>query len=290
KAGPRESVKKFLADLRTNYQARKKNRTPMEKKHRQFSIGYFILAFFAVLMIQNYFGSAHVEIINYSQFKSLLHKGFIADVAIGETTIEGNMKGEAIKEIFTPERLKKISKDVLEGKTLYPFKVVRVEDPGLTAELEQAKVPFKGVVASTWLPAILSWVVPVALFFLLWSYIGKKMGSGRGGLMQIGKSKAQIYIEKETGVNFADAAAVGEAPVRDLFMQAVKHAPSIIFIDELDAIGKARGVNMLTSNDEREQTLNQLLAEMDGFDPNQGVIIMAATNRPEILDAALLRP
>ena len=73
-------------------------------------------------------------------------------------------------------------------------------------------------------------------------------------------------------------------------MQAVKSAPSIIFIDELDAIGKARGVSMITGNDEREQTLNQLLAEMDGFDPNQGVIIMAATNRPEILDAALLRP
>jgi cell division protease FtsH len=70
----------------------------------------------------------------------------------------------------------------------------------------------------------------------------------------------------------------------------VQHAPSIIFIDELDAIGKARGMNMLSSHDEREQTLNQLLAEMDGFDPNQGVIIMAATNRPEILDAALLRP
>src|SRR2546425_5104454 len=118
--GPRESVKKkFLADLRTDYEARKKTRLPMDKKRRQLSIGYFILAFFTILMIQNYFGSAHVEIINYSQFKSLLHKGFIADVAIGETTIEGNMKGEAIKEIFTPERLKKISKDVLEGKTLY---------------------------------------------------------------------------------------------------------------------------------------------------------------------------
>src|SRR5437016_234624 len=362
KAGPRESLKKFLADLRTNYQARKKNRTPMEKKHRQFSIGYFILAFFAVLMIQNYFGSAHVEIINYSQFKSLLHKGFIADVAIGETTIEGNMKGEAIKEIFTPERLKKISKDVLEGKTLYPFKVVRVEDPGLTAELEQAKVPFKGVVASTWLPAILSWVVPVALFFLLWSYIGKKMGSGSGGLMQIGKSKAKVYIEKKTGVTFADVAGideaeeevaevvgflkdpdkyqrlggripkgvlivgppgtgktllaravageagvpffslsgsdfvemfvgVGAARVRDLFAQAQQKAPSIIFIDELDALGKARGVSPIVGgHDEREQTLNQLLAELDGFDTQLGVMILAATNRPEILDPALLRP
>jgi cell division protease FtsH len=83
---------------------------------------------------------------------------------------------------------------------------------------------------------------------------------------------------------------VGAARVRDLFAQAVRHAPSIIFIDELDALGKARGMSILTSHDEREQTLNQLLAEMDGFDPNQGVIIMAATNRPEILDTALLRP
>jgi cell division protease FtsH len=83
---------------------------------------------------------------------------------------------------------------------------------------------------------------------------------------------------------------VGAARVRDLFAQAVQHAPSIVFIDELDALGKARGMNLLASHDEREQTLNQLLAEMDGFDPNQGVIIMAATNRPEILDAALLRP
>src|SRR5882724_545860 len=361
KAGPRESVKKFLADLRTNYQARKKNKLPMEKKQRRFSIGYFILAFFTILMIHNYYGSAHVEIISYSQFKSLLNKGLINDLAVRETAIEGNLKGEAVKEIFTPEKVKKISQEVLEGKTLYPFKVVRVEDPGLTAELEQAKVPFKGVVASTWLPAILSWVVPVALFFLLWSYIGKKMGSGSGGLMQIGKSKAKVYIEKKTGVTFADVAGideaeeevaevvgflkdpdkyqrlgghipkgvlivgppgtgktllaravageagvplfsltgsdfvemfvgVGAARVRDLFMQAVKNAPSIIFIDELDAVGKARGVNMLSGNDEREQTLNQLLAEMDGFDPNQGVIIMAATNRPEILDAALLRP
>ena len=332
----------------------------MEKNRRQFSLWYFIFAFFTILMIQNYFGSARVEIINYSQFKSLLHKGLIADVAIGERTIEGNMKGEAVKEVFTPEKLRTISREVIEGKKLYPFEAVRVEDPTLTAELEETKVPFKGVVASTWLPTILSWVVPAAVFFLLWSYLLKKMAPG-SGLMQIGKSKAKVYIEKTTGVTFADVAGideaeeelaevvgflknpekyqrlgghipkgvlvvgapgtgktllaravageagvpffsisgsdfvemfvgVGAARVRDLFTQAVEHAPSIIFIDELDALGKARGMSMLTSNDEREQTLNQLLAEMDGFNPNQGVIIMAATNRPEILDPALLRP
>jgi cell division protease FtsH len=82
---------------------------------------------------------------------------------------------------------------------------------------------------------------------------------------------------------------VGAARVRDLFKQAQEKAPCIIFIDELDAVGKARGVNPMQQNDERDQTLNQLLAEMDGFDPRQGIIILAATNRPEILDPALLR-
>ncbi len=94
-----------------------------------------------------------------------------------------------------------------------------------------------------------------------------------------------------TGSEFVEMfVGVGAARVRDLFAQAVQHDPSIIFIDELDALGKARGMNPLAGHDEREQTLNQLLAEMDGFDPNKGVIIMAATNRPEILDPALLRP
>src|SRR5439155_5447038 len=83
---------------------------------------------------------------------------------------------------------------------------------------------------------------------------------------------------------------VGAARVRDLFEQAQKTAPCIIFIDELDALGKARGMSVIGGNDEREQTLNQLLVQMDGFDTNKGVIIMAATNRPEILDPALLRP
>src|ERR1043166_4049685 len=361
KSGPRESVKKFLADLRTSYESKKKNKLPMKNKQRQLSIGYFMLAFFAIMMVQNYYGRAQVEIINYSEFKSLLKKDLINDIAIRETSIDGNLKGAAAKEILTPEKLKKISPEIVAGKKPLPFETVRVEDPGLTAELETAKIPFKGKVTNNWLPTILSWVVPVALFFLLWSYIGKKIGSAGSGLMRIGKKKAKVYIEKATGVTFADVAGideaeeevaeivgflkdpekyqrlggripkgvliigppgtgktllaravageagvpffslsgsdfvemfvgVGAARVRDLFLQAVKNAPSIIFIDELDAVGKARGGNMLSSNDEREQTLNQLLAEMDGFDPNQGGIIMAATNRAEILDAAPMRP
>ena len=359
--GPRKRMANFIAGVRERYNEKKKNRSPNEKKLRPAPIWYFLATISLVVLIQNLLVSPHVELVSYSQFKSLVKKDLINDLIIRETIIAGNLKSTAVKEVFTPEKLKELSQETLADKKPLPFETVRVEDPGLTAELETAKIPFKGEVTSNWLPTILSWVIPVGLFFLMWSYLGRKMGSGSGGLMQIGKSKAKVYIEKKTGVTFADVAGideaeeevaevvgflkdpdkyqrlgghipkgvlivgppgtgktllaravageagvpffsltgsdfvemfvgVGAARVRDLFMQAVKNAPSIIFIDELDAIGKARGVSMLTGNDEREQTLNQLLAEMDGFDPNQGVIIMAATNRPEILDAALLRP
>ena len=83
---------------------------------------------------------------------------------------------------------------------------------------------------------------------------------------------------------------VGASRVRDLFKEAQKQAPCIIFIDEIDAIGKSRDSHYGGGNDEREQTLNQLLAEMDGFDTSKGLLILAATNRPEVLDKALLRP
>lgn len=329
----------------------------MEKKQQQFSVWYFIVAMIVVVVIQNFLTGSQVTTISYDQFNSLLRKGMVTDVVIGEKVIRGNMKAEAAQELLPPEKRKETGAD---GEKSQPFVVVRVEDPGLTAELDEAGIPFRGEVTSDWLLTILSWVVPALLFFFLWSYLFKRMGTG-SGMMQIGKSKAKVYIEKKTGVTFADVegideakeelievveflknpgkyqrlgghipkgvlllgppgtgktllaravageagvpffsisgsdfvemfVGVGAARVRDLFAQAVEHAPSIIFIDELDALGKARGMGLLTSNDEREQTLNQLLAEMDGFDPNQGVIIMAATNRPEILDPALLRP
>ena len=334
----------------------------MEKRRQQqFSIGYFILAVLIIFGLQTYFAAPPVETLAYSHFKALVKKGQVADLVLGEKAIRGQIRPDAVKEVVSPERLKALGEDFKEGKKPLPFVVVRVEDPALVSDLEESRTAFKGEVSNDWLLTILSWVVPVVLFFLLWNYLFKRMGSGSGSLMQIGKSKAKVYIEKKTGVTFQDVegieeaeeeleevveflkkpqkyqrlgghipkgvllvgppgtgktllaravageagvpffsisgsdfvemfVGVGAARVRDLFSQAVQHAPSIIFIDELDALGKARGMNLLASHDEREQTLNQLLAEMDGFDPNQGVIIMAATNRPEILDAALLRP
>jgi len=115
-------------------------------------------------------------------------------------------------------------------------------------------------------------------------------GTGKTLLAKAVAGEAKVPFFSMSGSDFVEMfVGVGAARVRDLFSQAQEKAPCIIFIDELDALGKARGINPLSSHDEREQTLNQLLAEMDGFDTKKGVIIVGATNRPEILDSALLR-
>jgi len=116
-------------------------------------------------------------------------------------------------------------------------------------------------------------------------------GTGKTLLARAVAGEAGVPFFSISGSEFVEMfVGVGAARVRDLFAQAERQAPCIIFLDELDALGKSRGANPLMSHEEREQTLNQLLVEMDGFDSRKGVIILAATNRPEILDPALLRP
>ena len=116
-------------------------------------------------------------------------------------------------------------------------------------------------------------------------------GTGKTLLAKAVAGEASVPFFFISGSDFVEMfVGVGAARVRDLFEQAKKHAPAIIFIDELDALGKARGAGSFGGHDEREQTLNQLLTELDGFETNAGVILMGATNRPEILDPALLRP
>jgi len=116
-------------------------------------------------------------------------------------------------------------------------------------------------------------------------------GTGKTLLAKAVAGEAKVPFFSISGSEFVEMfVGVGAARVRDLFSQATRQAPCIIFIDELDALGKARRMNVMGGHDEQEQTLNQLLVEMDGFETNKGVIIMAATNRPEILDPALLRP
>ena len=311
-------------------------KTPILKK-THFTIWYFVIAFLIILLIQNYIMSRKAEdVISYSEFKELLRTEKIKELTINPETING------------------------ERETGPKFQTVRVEDPDLVKELEAHHVKYTGKVESKWLTNIISWVLPLVFFFIIWRILFSRIGP-ETSVMSFGKSRAKIYAEKEKKITFADVAGideakeelkevveflktpekfqrlggkipkgvllvgmpgtgktllaravageanvpffsisgsdfvemfvgVGAARVRDLFAQVQNHAPCIIFIDELDALGKARGVNPMGRHDEQEQTLNQLLSEMDGFDPNTGVIIMAATNRPEILDPALLRP
>ena len=329
----------------------------MENK-QHFSIWYFVIMFLLLITFQNYFSNARTENLAYSDFKSLLEDGKVEEVTLRETAVEGVLRTEGLEgKLPAPvlERLKRA------GGNRHRFTTVRVDDPDLIKELESANVRFGGKIESRWLSTLLSWILPAVIFVGIWSLLIRRMSGGAGGMLEIGKSKAKVYMEKQTGVSFDDVAGVDEAKeelheiveflkdpkrygrlgaripkgvllvgppgtgktllaravagqagapflsingsefvemfvgvgaarVRDLFDQARKLAPAIIFIDELDALGRARGASPLAGgHDEKEQTLNQLLSEMDGFDPGKGLILLAATNRPEILDPALLR-
>ena len=313
------------------------------QKHHRFSIWYVLIGIWVVLLLQNIlFSMTQIETVPYSSFLKKLKNGEVTEVSVSENQIQGKM----------------INPDAPDEKLL--FRTVKV-DPEISELLEEHGVAFKGKIESTFFRNILSWMFPIFIYIALWLWIMRRMTGQQPGFMQLGKSKAKIYMEDEVGVRFTDAAGVDEAKqeleevmdflkepekftrlggrvpkgillvgppgtgktllaravagesgvpffsmsgsefvemfvglgaarVRDLFVQAKEKAPCIIFVDELDALGKARGFGAAGGHDEREQTLNQLLVEMDGFDPTIGVILMGATNRPEILDPALLRP
>ncbi|WOH60284.1 ATP-dependent zinc metalloprotease FtsH [Bradyrhizobium sp. BWC-3-1] len=313
-------------------------------KNTRFNVAYAIFALLALSFIQYVFATAHaIAVLPYSEYQQLLRQGKVDSVGISDRLVQGTLK------------------EPLPGGQKQ-FVTTRV-DQDLAQELEKYHVRFTGQIESTFLRDLLSWIMPVLLFFGIWWYIGQRVAQGGlgGGLMQIGKSKAKIYVEANTGITFADVAGVDEAKdelrevvdflknptdygrlggrmpkgvllvgppgtgktllakavageakvpffsisgsefvemfvgvgaarVRDLFQQAHEKAPAIIFIDELDALGRARGIGPFAGgHDEKEQTLNQLLVELDGFDSRSGLVILAATNRPEILDPALLR-
>lgn len=298
-----------------------------------------------------------IRTLPYSTFKEHLRQQEVTEVLIKPDKISGTILPKSVTTNAPAQSKEKItSKD---GS--FMFRTTPVEDPKLVEELERAKVKFTGVRPSFLSQFLLAWILPIGLMILLWSYLGRKFSGGAQGLLSVGKNRARILVDKNTGVTFSDVAGcdeakfelqevvdflknpdryralgakipkgvllvgppgtgktllaravageagvkffslsgsdfvemfvgVGAARVRDLFQQAKGSAPCIVFIDELDAIGRQRGVHMGAVNDEREQTLNQLLVEMDGFEANKGVILLAATNRPEVLDRALLRP
>jgi len=311
-------------------------------RRTQFSLWYFLIVFSLMILFHDLYMVGRIQVIPYSEFKRLVAQGRVEQVTMDQDVIQGILK----------------PKEGTMGSIR--FRTYRVEDPSLVEFLDSHGVIYQGRYESKWLSSLLSWLVPMGVFFIIWFYLVRRIGPG-AGVMSFGKSRARVYAEDEVGITFEDVAGideakreleeiveflrnpekyqrlggkipkgvllvgppgtgktllaravageakvpffsmsgsefvemfvgVGAARVRDMFRQAQQQAPCIVFIDELDALGKARGLNPVGGHDEREQTLNQLLVEMDGFDPTRGVIIMAATNRPEILDPALLRP
>jgi len=338
-----------------------KNKQPgQNRKNWNTILIFLIISITATVVFQlmlSFVSSSATEKIKYSEFLDMLDSGQIERVEV---------YADRLLIYHEAERAELGTRDEPVYKKIYYAGAVW--DPLLTERLREAGVDFDTPVQnnSKLLNIFLNWVLPVVLiygiFMLFMRSMAKRMGGGgSGGFMSFGKSTAKVYIEKKTGVTFADFAGneeakesleeiidflhnpdkytaigakqpkgallvgppgtgktllakavageanvaffslsgsdfvemfvgVGASRVRDLFKQANQNAPCIIFIDEVDAIGKSRDSVISGGNDEREQTLNQLLAEMDGFDSSKGVVILAATNRPDVLDKALLRP
>lgn len=285
----------------------------MEKKN-QWNTGYWIVALLLLLSLQSYWQTAKtVEPVPYSEFEKALAEGRVAEVLVSDRTVTGRLK--------SPDS---------RGKTT--IVATRVE-PDLADRLSKYDVPYARVLESTWLRDVLSWILPAVAFFGVWFFLFRRFAEkqGMGGFLNIGKSRAKVFVEKNTGVTFADVAGGDEAKAelveivdflknpqdygrlgaripkgvllvgppgtgKTLLAKAVVGEAAVPFfsISGLEFVemfvgvgaGRTRGVG---GHDESEQTLNQLLTEMDGFDSSVGLIILAATNRPEILDQALLR-
>ena len=316
------------------------------------SILAFLIVTFITLgimsLVNRAMTSTTTKEITYDQFLDLLDNNLVESV-----TVDTN-KLEIVTKKDQPLASQGIEVTYYTG---------RMDDDKLVDRLQKAGVEFKEEIPDNTTSLILNVLLSFAPLVLIWVLMGvllRRMNSSTG-MMGVGKSRAKMYMQNETGVTFKDVAGedeakeslqeavdflehperyaeigaklpkgallvgppgtgktllakavageakvpffsltgsdfvemfvgVGASRVRDLFDEAKKNAPCIIFIDEIDAIGKSRNAGGYGGNDEREQTLNQLLSEMDGFDSSKGILILAATNRPEVLDQALLRP
>ncbi|MDE6128805.1 MAG: ATP-dependent metallopeptidase FtsH/Yme1/Tma family protein, partial [Lachnospiraceae bacterium] len=300
--------------------------------------------------------TADSQELSYSEFMQKVEEGKVKAVRYSSSRIDIEMVDEN-----TSQNNPFWAAYGMGSRTTYYTALV--SDDALPEKLRDAGVEVWGYIPDNSgfiMEILLYYVLPLVLFWVLLSFLFKKMNKG-GGPMGVGKSNAKVYVQKETGITFKDVAGedeakeslqevvdflhnpgkyagigaklpkgallvgppgtgktllakavageagvpffslagsdfielyvgVGASRVRDLFKEATKHAPCIIFIDEIDAIGRSRDSKYGGGNEEREQTLNQLLSEMDGFDTSKGILILGATNRPEILDKALLRP
>ena len=331
-------------------------------------IWYFLMTLLVLWAWQELGNQVEYRTIPYSEFRTYLAQGAVAEALVKQNEIDGQIvpkpdhqeKGKPGESPTPAPTVEAKQTPAAEAKPFF-FRTERIEDPGLVNELQAAGVKFGAARPGVISQFLLAWVLPIAVMVILWNLLARRMSGPGQSLFAIGKSRARLVADPDTGVTFDDVAGcdeakfelqevvnflknpkqyeevgaripkgvlligppgtgktllaravageahvpfflisgsdfvemfvgVGAARVRDLFQQAKGHAPCIIFIDELDAIGRQRGVHVGSVNDEREQTLNALLVEMDGFEPNIGVLLLAATNRPEVLDRALLRP
>ncbi len=319
-----------------------------------------LVCMFVLSYLMRYFAiqGASIE-IRYDQFIQLLDAGQVESVTIENSQITITPTEAGIKAYNKKREAKQT--EAVTGTTFYTG---ILSDADLQEQLEKAHVKYNSKVpdsSSSILYFLATYILPLVLVWVLMIMLFKKMSKGSGGIFNVGKSNAKVYVQKETGITFKDVAGedeakeslvevvdflhnpgkyskigaklpkgallvgppgtgktllakavageahvpfyslsgsdfielyvgVGASRVRDLFSEASKNAPCIIFIDEIDAIGRSRDSKFGGGNEEREQTLNQLLSEMDGFDSSKGVLVLGATNRPEILDKALLRP
>ena len=317
---------------------------------------FFMLIVLLVIWIIRFFRKDTSTEITYNEFLKMVDEQKIEKVIIRADTIEIKEAGDEnnISSLFFGSTKPSLyTGKVEEDETL----TQRLLDKGITVEGE---IPDNSM--QVWY-FIFSYILPIVIFVGIGFFLFRRLtgSDGVGGIMNVGKSNAKVYVQKETGKTFKDVAGedeaieslqevvdflhnpdkyvkigaklpkgallvgppgtgktllakavageahvpffsltgsdfvelyvgVGASRVRDLFKEAEKNAPCIIFIDEIDAIGRSRDSKYGGGNEEREQTLNQLLSEMDGFDGKKGIIILAATNRPEILDKVLLRP
>ena len=319
-----------------------------DPKNRKPFIYYYIVVFIIMtainFMVLPFIREGQVKEVGYNTFMSMTENKEISKVDIQSNQILFKSKNDNVV-----------------------YKTGLMDDPGLTDRLHNAGVEFSSEIVrkdTPFMSAIISWIIPLGIFYFLWNRISKRMfdKNSANSLMfgNMGKSGAKVYVKSSEGIKFDDVAGedeakenlteivdylhnpnkykdigasmpkgillvgppgtgktmlakavageanvpffsmsgsefvemfggMGASKVRDLFKQAKEKAPCIVFIDEIDAIGKKRDGH-IGGNDEREQTLNQLLTEMDGFEGNSGVIILAATNRPDALDPALTRP
>ena len=357
-------------------QDNKNNKGGQGPKKRGFFVGALVWALVLVIIfnfIAGEIANAGIKEVTYSEFIQMVENNEVATAELANKQIKFYLSKDLPAGITQPsgqssdQDLAKVLAEQMEkgGATCYitaPPQGQGYRDDDLLPVLKQHNVAYAFTMekeTSLLMNMLLSYVLPVVIMTGALIFIMRRMG-GPGGLGGVGKSNAKVYMEKSTGVTFADVAGqdeakesleeiidflhnpgkyteigaklpkgallvgppgtgktllakavageagvpffsisgsdfvemfvgVGASRVRDLFKEANKVAPCIVFIDEIDTIGKSRD-NRMGGNDEREQTLNQLLAEMDGFDPSKGVILLAATNRPEVLDQALLRP